>query len=229
MPRPKRPSRLDAIVVAATAAFAEHGFDRANVQAIASSANVSTGSIYQYAADKDALFELAALRALESPAAAFPSLPYARTPAGNRQRLIDDCLHQVANFPQLWVGAQRREHDGSIGEFVGILLEMATWFVRYRSAIVLAERNRSAWPELADGFDRIVWADLTRRLVAYVGPRMRSGALVASADPALVARFTLDALLASLVIRPIGLRATGRAADLEVLVRLIGSSVVGSG
>lgn len=229
MPRHKSHSRLDAIVAAASAAFAESGFDGANIQAIAAAASVSTGSIYQYAADKDALFELAALRALESPAAAFPKLPYRRTAPGNRQRLIDDCLHQVANFPQLWVGAQRREHDGSIGEYIGILLEIATWLVRYRPAIILAERNRTAWPELADGFDRIVWADLTRRLVAYAGPRMRSGALSAAGDPALLARFTLDALLASLVLRPIGRPTSGRATDLDVLVRLIGASLVGSG
>lgn len=229
MPRKKSATRLDAIVAAAAAAFAESGFAKANVQAIANSASVSAGSVYQYTEDKEALFELVALRALESPRVAVPTLPYRKASAANRQRLIDDCIVQIANFPQLWLGAQRREHDGSIAEFSGILLEIATWMTRYRAAIVLAERNRADWPELADGFDRIVWFDLTRRLVAYAGPRMRSGALAAVAEPALLARFMLDALLASLVLRPVGVPVPARPGDLEVLVRLAGAGLVRSG
>jgi AcrR family transcriptional regulator len=229
VPRARKPSRIDDIVEAATRAFIESGFDRAKIHRIAEAAGVGPGTVYLYAEDKEALFELALLRSLESPAVAHPALPYRKTPAESITRLIEDCLHEIAHFPQLWVASQRREPGASLEEYHGILLELARWMKRYRSAILLVDRNRHEWPDLADSFGRIVWADVQRRLTGYVAARMRSGALAAVADPALVARFTVDALAAALIVGPLVPLAPGRGQEEEPLVRLVAAGVAPSG
>ena len=225
MARIKDPSKVDAIVEAGTWAFTTMGFQRARIHQIADRARVGPGTVYLYAGDKEALFELCVLRALESPVVAHPTLPYRRTPAASLTRLLEDCLHEVAHFPQLWVASQRRDDEGAPREYLGIVLELARWLGRYRPAILLAERNRLDRPVLGASFDRVVWTDLDRRLTGYLIARARTGSLVLPADPAAVARFTVDALVSTLVAGPRGdppLRV-----DEEVAARLAAAPVYG--
>jgi hypothetical protein len=167
-------------------------------------------------------------RALESPAVAHPVLPYRKPTSADRPGLVDACLRNVSHFPQLWVAAQHREPGPVEEEYHGILLELAAWLRHYRDAILLIERNRSEWPWLADAFERVIWSDLHRRLTAYLSSRMRAHLLAAPGDPAVVARFTLDALVACQVTGPVALPSAGPEAD-EVLVGLVAGAVVRSG
>lgn len=229
MGRTRDPVRIDVIVEAATWAFTTMGFDRAKIHQVADRAKVGPGTVYLYAEDKDALFELALLRALESPIVANPALPYQKTAPAALGRLIEDCLHEIAHFPQLWVAAQRREHEGSAQEYYGVLLELCRWLRRYQSVILLADRNRLGWPQVAASLERVVWGDLQRRLTGYLSARMRTGHLTPVADPAMVARFTIDALVASLVTGPLMSPAGVRPRDDESLARLVAAGVIGSG
>ncbi len=226
MARSKAPGRLDDITAAALWAFADAGYDRTKIAHVAARAGVGPGTVYLYAKDKEALFELVLLRALESPVVSHPSLPYRKTDRAARSRLIDECLHEVAHFPQLWIGSQRRRYDGAREEYVGILLEMARWFRRYRAAILLAQRNRYDWPELFEAFDRVVWSDVQRRLTGYLTSRMRAGVLAVAGDPGLVARFAVDALVSGLVAGPVSGSTPERPGDDEVLVTLISSALL---
>ena len=225
MARSKAPGRLEDIIAAALWAFADAGYDRTKIAHVAARAGVGPGTVYLYAEDKEALFELVLLRSLESPVVSHPSLPYRKTDRAARTRLIDECLHEVAHFPQLWIGTQRRTYDGAIEEYVGILLEMARWFRRYRAAILLAQRNRYDWPELSEAFDRVVWSDVQRRLASFLASRMRAGALAVPGDPGLVARFAVDALVSGLVAGPVSGSTPERPGDEGVLVGLITASV----
>jgi AcrR family transcriptional regulator len=54
--RSERPERYEAILQAACAEFAQRGFERGNVNAIAEKAGVAKGTIYNYADSKEALF-----------------------------------------------------------------------------------------------------------------------------------------------------------------------------
>ncbi len=54
--RSERPERYEAILQAACAEFAQLGFERGNVNAIAEKAGVAKGTIYNYADSKEALF-----------------------------------------------------------------------------------------------------------------------------------------------------------------------------
>jgi len=227
--RIRKPVTLDRIAIAATAAFIRYGYGRARIHQVAESAGVGPGTIYLYAEDKEALFELALLRALESPLVAQPALPYRKTETAELRKVIDSSLHQIAQFPQLWVAAQRRDvgPDG-LEEYHGILLELIAWLRRYRSAVLLAERNRLDWPELAELFQRNIWSDLHRRLTTHLGVRMRAGQLAALGDPSTVARFTVDALVAFLVTGPLGDAAGSLPGGDDFLADLAASPVESS-
>jgi len=225
MARGRNPSRIDEIAAAATEAFIALGYFRAKIHQIADRAKVGPGTVYLYAQDKESLFELALLRALESPLAANPILPYQKTPERARRRLVEDCLREVAQFPQLWVAAQRRNIQESREEFRGILLELSAWMRRYGSLILLTERNRVDWPDLAELFQEVIWSDLHHRLTAYLATRMRTGHLAAVGDPAAVSRHLLDSLVATLVLGPLAPRSGPQEDDL--IVKLLSAALVG--
>lgn len=224
MARERDPGRIDDIAKAAAEAFIEFGYFRAKIHQIADRAKVGPGTVYLYAQDKESLFELALLRALESPLAANPILPYRRTHPRARRQLIEGCLREVAQFPQLWVAAQRRNISESVQEYHGILLELCAWMRRYRSLILLTERNRVDWPDLVELFEHVIWSDLHHRLTSYLATRMRAGYLTPVGDPAAVARHTLDALVATLVLGPLA-PTIGTQED-ELIVTLVSAAVV---
>ena len=224
MARGRDPTRIDDIAAAAADAFIEFGYFRAKIHQIADRAKVGPGTVYLYAQDKESLFELALLRALESPLAANPILPYRRTHPRARRQLIEACLREVAQFPQLWVASQRRNIVESIQEYHGILLELCVWMRRYRALILLTERNRVDWPDLAELFQQVIWSDLHHRLTAHLATRMRTGHLTPVGDPAAVARHTLDTLVATLVLGPLAPKI-GTQED-ELIVTLVSAAVV---
>lgn len=228
MPRVRDPARIDALIAAATELFIEVGYERTKIHRVADRARLSPGTVYLYAEDKEALFELAVLRSLESPLARDPALPYQKTDGNARKALLTDCLREIVHFPQLWVGAQRRAIGDSREEYYGILLEICRWVRRYRVAILLSDRNRLHWPVLAGEFEQVVWVDLHRRLTGYIDLRIRSGRLLPAGDPAMVARFTLDALVAVLVTGPLSLPADFGQPDDEVIAGLAAASLIGS-
>jgi AcrR family transcriptional regulator len=225
--RSRPAGRLDAIIAAATELFVTQGFRRAKMHQIADRAGVGPGTLYLYVDDKEALFELALLRSLESPVVAHPILPYEKTSDKGRRQLVEDCLREISHFPQLWVAAQRRNVEESHEEYHGILLEIVAWLRRYRGAILLADRNRLDWPDLARTFQNIIWNDLHQRLTTYLATRMRAGHLAAPGDPAIVGRFTLDSLVAYLITGPLEPSFAASDTD-ELLVRLVAGAVGGS-
>lgn len=203
--RRRDPARLDALIAAATSVFVERGFARAKVHQIADRASIGPGTVYLYARDKDALFELAVLRSLESPAVADPTLPYRAHATGPAQKAaFRKAIEAIVHFPQLWVSLGRREVSGVAEEYAGILLEIADWVVRYHGAVALVEANRTDWPVLNQLLDELVWRELERHLTAYLKTRMQTGHLAAVGDAEAVARFTLEALVGFLAIGAVG-------------------------
>jgi AcrR family transcriptional regulator len=200
--RRRDPSRLDTLVAAATSAFVDRGFQRAKIHQIADLASMGPGTVYLYAKDKSALFELVVLRAMESPAVAYPELPYrAHSPAAARKAAFRRALEATIHFPQLWVSLGRREVFGVAAEYRGILLEIASWIIRYGNAIRLAESNRVDWPEIAQFFDDLVWRDVHRHLATYLTTRTHTGHLRSVGEPGAVAGFVIEALVGGLAVR----------------------------
>ncbi|HEV8150597.1 MAG TPA: helix-turn-helix domain-containing protein [Gemmatimonadales bacterium] len=196
MPRTRPHNRLDIISDAATAVFIRNGFAAAGVAEIAREARVGPGTIYLYAASKDALFDLALRRALEDPTVWTMVLPHPAPLPGAVADAAWRCLQNAAHFPQLWLAAEspsppladlRREVEGIIGELYG-------WLHRYRRAIKLVERCAGEWPDVAQVFHRRFWRGGIRRVADYLGRRMQEGRLPRRSDPNAAAHLLVESL-----------------------------------
>jgi len=231
--RSRDPTRLDTLVRAATSVFTERGFARSKVHQIADLAAMGPGTVYLYAKDKDALFELAALRALESPTVANPALPYRAHPVGAARRTaLRKAVEATVHFPQLWVSLGRREVSGVGDEYYGILLEIGQWIVRYGNAIRLAEANRVDWPEIAGFFDDLVWRELHRHLATYLTTRTHTGHLRALAEPGTVAEALVESLVGQLAVRTARHGSGGKPAaspSAQLTATLLTLALMGSG
>lgn len=196
MPRKRPHNRLDIIADAATDVFIRNGFAGAGVAQIASMAKVGPGTIYLYAASKDALFDLALRRALEDPTVWAIALPH---PAPERGAVADAawrCLQNAAHFPQLWLAADSPAPPAPAvrWEVEGIVLELYTWLHRYRRAIKLVERCAGEWPDVAQVFQRRFWRGGVRRVADYLARRTREGVLPPRPDPLAAAHFLIESL-----------------------------------
>ncbi|MEO8448733.1 MAG: helix-turn-helix domain-containing protein [Gemmatimonadota bacterium] len=216
--RVKNPDRLAAIATAATDEFISHGYTLAKVHDIARAASISAGTVYLYAADKGALFELALRRALGDPTVERPPLPFRRATGKKLLEILTTSLSEIAHFPHLWLACERRDVEDAAEEYDGILREIARWLLRYRQAVLLIERNRNDWPDAHMLFYEHVWFELHRRLAQYLDARIRATYLAPISDPYLLARFVLDGLAGFLVIGPIGTGSGDDEAALETFI-----------
>ena len=194
MPRRRPHNRLDIIADSATEVFIRHGFTRAGVAQVAAAAKVGPGTIYLYAASKDALFDLAIRRALEDPTVWTMHLPHPVPHHGAVADAVWRCLQNAAHFPQLWLAADSTPPDDIQKEAGGILAELYTWLHRYRRAIKLAERCAGDWPEVAQLFQRRFWRGGVRRVADYLSRRMREGVLPVRRDPLAAAYLLVESL-----------------------------------
>jgi AcrR family transcriptional regulator len=192
--RRRNPDRLHRIADAATTEFIDRGFTQAKVSHVADRAGVGPGTVYLYVADKEALFELALRRAWGDSTVAFPDLPFRQSSRTARRNHLEALLNAATEFPQLWVAGERRSHSESSQEYEEVLLEVARWIWRYRSGLLLLERNRREWPELGGLLDQAVWADLSKRLTDLLSVRAAAGHLMVPAHPKVVGQFLLEAV-----------------------------------
>ncbi len=84
--RPGNPDTREAILAAARTAFAERGFDRASIRAIAAAAGVDPALVHHYFGSKDKLF-LTAMNAPADPRELLPAV-VAGDPDGLGERLV---------------------------------------------------------------------------------------------------------------------------------------------
>src|SRR5256885_14286274 len=104
--RPGNQDTREAIVEAARKAFAERGYDRASIRAIATSAGVDPALVHHYFGTKDELF-LATVNAPIDPATILPAVL-----AGDRDELPE---RLVRTFVSVWDHPVTRPAAGALG------------------------------------------------------------------------------------------------------------------
>lgn len=140
------PERLDGIVETALAHFLRHGYRRARIDRIAKDAGVSAGSVYNYCASKEALFDLCLRRAFGD--SQLPeALPHSLHPSTS---VIDRAWETFVSSTRFEVIAA--VHEGraagvyTLDEIAEFLYD---WIDTHGTGIRLMERCSSDWPELA--------------------------------------------------------------------------------
>lgn len=194
MPRHRPHDRVDKIADASTEIFIRHGYSQAKITQIAAQARVGPGTIYLYAASKEALFDLAIRRALQDPTVWSITLPHPSPGPGAVADAVWRCLQNAAHFPQLWLAAESPPPDDVGSEVRGIVLELYGWLHRYRRAIELIERSAMDWPDVGQVFHRRFWRGGIRRIADYLARRVREGAIPARGDALAAAHLVVESL-----------------------------------
>ena len=189
--------RLTTVIEAAVGVFVTHGYRRTQMQDIADVLGLAKGTLYGYAASKDALFA-AAIRygdGLE-PLPDTTALPLPAPTDGELAALVAGRL--AAEIPDLALtqalgrGRAPSTPGDAAAELSGIVIDLYERLSRNRVAIKLVDRCASELPELGK-----VWSDTGRRdqmsaMEAYLDGRQRAGLLALPGPVGLVARTTVE-------------------------------------
>lgn len=177
--------------------FVTHGYRRTQMQDIADVLGLAKGTLYGYAATKEALFS-AAIRYGDSlePLPDNSALPMPGPADGELAELVAGRL--AAEIPDLALTkalARRRLPRTSVEtavELSDIVVDLYERLSRNRVAIKLVDRCAAELPELGK-----VWSDTGRRdqmtgMEAYLDSRQRAGLLTLPGPINLVARTTVE-------------------------------------
>lgn len=192
MPRTRAPQRADEIVAAAVRLFMRRGYAATRMEMIAEEAGVAPGTLYLYAAGKEALFDLALRAAFLEP------LP---DPDEGPHRLVDRdsviestwrLVRERASFPRLERAAALPEVEDAGAELEGVVLELYDWLARYWRGVRMVEKCALEWPELSTFFYRELRRGGLGLMERYLEGRTREGRLRAMPDTAVAARVILE-------------------------------------
>jgi AcrR family transcriptional regulator len=191
------PDRLPAVIEAAVGVFVTHGYRRTQMQDIADVLGLAKGTLYGYAATKEALFA-GAVRYGDriEPLPDNSALPMPAPADGELAELVAGRL--AAEIPDLALTkalARRRLPRTSVeaaAELSGIVVDLYERLSRNRVAIKLVDRCAPELPELGK-----VWSDTGRGdqmsgMKAYLDSRHRADLLALPGPVDLVARTTVE-------------------------------------
>ncbi|WP_420559124.1 helix-turn-helix domain-containing protein [Tepidicaulis sp.] len=144
--RKKSPDRLDAIVEAALTCFSQAGYARTQMADVARAAHVSAGTLYLYAASKEALLHLAVLKAAGEPLEGL-ELPFAT----QGLEAVNGLIRGIAGEEGLWpvlTKALESDKTPSRAELQSIGAELYDLLVPIRRAVWLLDKLVLDIPEI---------------------------------------------------------------------------------
>ena len=197
MARSIPPDRLLAVIDAAAKVFVSHGFRRAQMQDVAESLGVAKGTLYGYAASKDALFA-AAVRYSDGlePLPAINKLPLAGVDEGDLADLVTSRL--AAELPDLALTRALQQTncpstaEEASAELAAIVSDLFHRLARHRVAIKLVDRCAPELPELGR-----VWFETGRgaqisAMESYLDSRQQANVLSLPGPTPIVARTIVE-------------------------------------
>jgi len=189
--------RLPAVIDAAVGVFVTNGYRRTQMQDIAQALGLAKGTLYGYAATKEALFA-AALRYADGiePMPDVSALPLPTPDPGELAAVVSARLDAELPDLELTRALARTRPPASVAETLdelsAIVIDLYERLVRHRVAIKLVDRCASELPELAD-----VWFQSGRGaqmsgMRAYLADRQQAGLLEVPGNLELVSRTTIE-------------------------------------
>lgn len=175
------------ILDAAVDEFSEHGYDAATTARIAERAKVPIGSIYQFFADKEELFDAVAERYLDELRDLWGPDSVPQAARGDLEAILAHAVDTVAAYLRrepgvraVWLSmrlsprmieASNWLHEELVEEMEGILIEHGPPLsrpVRARAAAMLVEVTTAISMLSVQQMDRRLMTELKRLLGAYV-------------------------------------------------------------
>lgn len=186
-----RPVSLEGVLDAATYVFAQRGFVRARMAEVARRAGVATGSLYNIAASKEALFAAVFVPPDQRGGLTLP-LP---DPGLERmQALIATRLLEATRLPLHEQALARPRADDVTEELRALLAERFDSMARSWQQIAAVERTAADLPAVFDAFYHDGRSSFLRSLADYLALREGAGQLRLVSEPSLVARFLVESV-----------------------------------
>lgn len=191
--RKKSPDRLEAIAEAALATFMARGYKQTQMADAARLAGVSAGTLYLYAENKEALFELALRRALDEMPAE-DALPLRGAGQAATLRLLAKQIPTRERWPALTAALSRRKPRKPPEELASVVEEFFDALSRQWRLIALLDANAWDLPELAKPFARLR-ATYFADIAAYVARRRADGTFAFSGDTMAITRAVVESII----------------------------------
>ena len=195
MARQRSADFLDRLLAAATKVFAEKGLQRARMSDVAREMGVAHGSLYNYVESKEALFYLLVDRGANPARDWAPKTWPVRSPS--RGRVMKRLREQIAAafaLSQLDTALERRTVTDTRAELEGIVRELYERTERTRESATVITRSAADLPDLFKLFYVQVRRDVIARMTRYVHLRIEAKHFAPDLDPAVAARFILEAV-----------------------------------
>lgn len=154
---------------------------------VGAAAGMSSGSVFNYVENKEALFHLVFTRAFRPDGGGPEELPLPAPETGATARLIEATLRSVP-VPHLKAAMDQDEPADVEAELRGIVLERYAVQESLWPVLAVIERCAAELPEIEEFYFRRTRVGYFGRLGAYLEKRARSGHLRAMPDFAISAR-----------------------------------------
>lgn len=188
---PRRPVSVDVVLDAAAEMFAERGFVRTRMSDVAQRAGVATGSLYNVAASKEALFAAVFVPRDQRPGL---QLPLADPGLEQMQTVIATRLLEATRLPLHEQALSRERADDVVVELRELLGERYDSMAASWRQVAAVERTAADLPAVFHAFYDDGRARFLDSLAEYLRLRAGAGQLRLSAEPELVARFVVEAV-----------------------------------
>lgn len=191
--RKRDPERLETIAEAALVAFTARGYRQTQMSDAARMAGVSAGTLYLYAENKEALFELALRQALGR-LPAETDLPVRSAGQAATLKLLAREIPDRESWPLLGAALTARKPRDPAAEVAGIVGEFFNALSRQWRLIALLDANAWDLPDLARAFGelrRAYFGDIA----AYVARRRKDGSFTVTEDAAAITRGVVEAAI----------------------------------
>jgi AcrR family transcriptional regulator len=188
-----RPRSIDlhAVLNAALDAFAAQGFKQTLITDVAQRARVATGSLYNVAASKDALF-LAIFLPFEELERA--ELPLKAPSRKDMARRISARLQQATQLPLLQAARRQAHADDITTEIQDLVAERFHMIATHWKLLAAIERTARDNPSIFQAYFRVARSEGIDTLAAYLTSRQQAHQIRDLPDSTDAARFIIEAI-----------------------------------
>ena len=193
MPRTPAEGRLDELVDAAAHVFSRLGYRRTQMADVARELGVAAGTLYNYVASKEALFDLCVQRAFLPEPPPLPSeLPVPTPEPRSVVEHVRERLARGGGTPRLIQALGRTRVDDPAAELEELVRELHRFLSENADGIRLIERSAIDRPDLAELYFGKARAGLIERWERYIESRVARGLFRPVPDVEIAARLVIE-------------------------------------
>lgn len=154
MSRTSNPSkRIKSLLGAGTTVFRHKDFRRAQMTDVAAEMGCSTGTLYNYVENKEALFEHVVLYGMTGELPSPDTLPLKMPDPGTTFAMIETIARELAEGWSIYEALEIDEPASAVEEVTRITNELFDFFARYYTVIEVMETSVLDYSDLASTYD----------------------------------------------------------------------------